>query len=142
MAIGVAVALIVAVVATEIHYRNQPVHPATPKMTISVPQAIIIAAAVIVLGPFLLGTAFIALQGAFLGGSSMFVFLVISILAIIQGRHIRNDALARAGAIGALSLAAAPFINTDFEGSIVGLSYAAAFVVGAAIVYRRTTVTA
>ena len=142
MAIGIAVALVVAVVLTEIHYRNQPVHPAIPKMKISVPKAIIIAALVIVLGPFVLGMAFMALSGAFLGGSSMLVFLGISVVAIAQGRHIRNDALARAGAIPALSLAFAPFINTDFEGSIVGLAYGGAFLVAAAIVHRRKAVNA
>jgi hypothetical protein len=138
-AVAISVALVLAVVATEIHYRRQPVHPASPKQQISVPQAIILAALVIVLGPFILGSIFIALSGA---AGSLFIFLLISIAAIVQSRHIRNDALARAGALGALSLAAAQFINTDFEGSIVGFCYGAAFLIAAAIVYRRKTVAA
>lgn len=139
--VAISFALIVAVVATEIHYQKQPVHPASPKQQISVAQAIILAAVVIVLGPLVLSAFFMAVSTAFLGSASLFVFLLISIFAIVQSRHIRNDALARAGALAALSLAVAPFINTDFEGAIVGLCYGAAFLIAAAIVNRRKAVT-
>ena len=137
MGVAITIAIVAVVVATELHYRRQPVHPAAPKQQISIAQAINIAAVAIVFGPLILGALFAVLGFGLLGPRSMFIYLLISIAAIVQGRHIRNDALARAGALATLFLGLAPFINTDFEGSIIGIGYATAFLVAAAIVYRR-----
>jgi hypothetical protein len=142
MFVAIFVALVVALVATEVHYRQQPVHPALPKRPVSVAQAIILAAFVIVLGPFILGAFVAALDFGFLGGNRLFVFLLVSMTAIIQSRHVRNDALGRAGALAALSIALAAFINTDFEGSILGLCYAASFLIAGSLVHRRKTLIA
>lgn len=124
--IAFGIAAVLAALVTIVDYRRQPVHRArTPKRQISVGEGIIIAAALFILGPIVVGAFFIVAM------SNTMVFVAASVLAIGVGAYIGNRPLAFAAFAGLVGVILSPFIWTDYWPVIACGSYVLAFSIGA-----------
>ena len=125
VSVALAVTLFVAVVVTELHYRNQAVHPGPlRKKAMSTAEAIILAAVIIFVAPMLIGI-FLILATVSSGGIG--VFLAFTAFAILIGRRERNGALALVGGFSLFAVALAPFTWNDHWQAVAALMYAGAF---------------
>lgn len=136
--IVICVSLVAAVMATEIHYRRQPVHPASPpKKQFSTGELILLAIALIVFGQVALGLLFFVIVAPLATGNGTVFFVLYSIAALVQAKRTHNRALGWAGLVAMLPMGIAPFINTDFEVSIAALLYSLVFLIVAGLVRQR-----
>ena len=123
---AIGVAALLAAAATIIDFRRQPAHPARgPKREISVGEGIIVAAAVLVLGPLLLSFFFMAAT------SGAAAFVGASVLAIIVGMYIRNRVLSLAAVLGLFGVIIARFAWTDQWAAVGCAGYVLVFSVSA-----------
>jgi MFS family permease len=135
--IAVCVSLLVAVMATEIHHRRLPVHPAAPpKKQISTGEAILYAIVLIVFGQLAIGLLFFVIATPLATGNGTVFFALYSIAALVQAKRTHNRALGWAGLAVLIPIGVAPFINTDFEITIVALLYGVVFFIAAGLVGR------
>jgi hypothetical protein len=123
--IAVGVVLIGAVVASEIHYRRQPVHAAMRRRPTSTGEWIFLAAILIFFGPgVVLGIgALVAISAV----SSSAAFVVFSIAAIVMGTRLRNPALGLTGVASFIAGFVAAFVWSDHWETLTPLAYGAGF---------------
>jgi hypothetical protein len=136
--IAVGIATIAAVALAERHYRRQPVHPATLKRrSMSTVEAILLAAVLIVLGPFLVGSLFsIVLIPLWTGSAAVPVFVALTVASLVMGKRLKNGALAFAGALGLVVTGFSPLIYANHWETIASGSYAAMYLLAALLVLR------
>ncbi|MEX2554913.1 MAG: hypothetical protein WEB06_04715 [Actinomycetota bacterium] len=121
----VVVAAVVAAAVSIIDYRRQPVHRARERRRqISVGEGIVLAAALVILGPVALGAFFMVAM------SPSMAFVGASVIAILVGMHMGNRALSLAGVTALFGILPAPFIWSDHWPALAVGSYVLMFSIG------------
>jgi cytochrome c biogenesis protein CcdA len=133
LTIAMGVALLAAAVIVEIGYDRLPVHPAPVRKKLTKFDVILVAAIVLFFGPAAIGFMFALASSA----ASVPIFVVFTVVALIQGKRLRNASLALVGTLALLSSAVAPIVNADHWLTIAALLYGLIFLAGAAAVRRR-----
>lgn len=134
----ICASLLGAFIATEVHYRRQPVHPAAPpRKQRSTGDMILIAILIVVFGPMLLGLLFTLVTFPLLVGPTAAGFIFFTIAGLVQAKRTRNAALAIAAGVGLLAVGLAPFVDPDHETAMYGFLYAGVFLAAAAVARLR-----
>ena len=131
--IAIAVATIVAVVLTALHYRRQPVHPARPaRKQMSAGEAIFLAVMLVLFGPGIVGffLAFAPLHA----GSGFIPFAALAVTALVMAKGVQNGALGVASVWGFVVTGLSPFLWTDHWETISALGFAGSFLLAALFV--------
>jgi hypothetical protein len=122
--IAAGLAGVIATTITFIDYRRQPVHAARQRRKLSIGEGIVLAVALLLVGPMFLWALVL------IAATPMVAYVGASVLALFIGSRAGNRVLALAGVLGLIGAFLSPFIWSDHWPALAVTSYMLAFSLG------------